>query len=144
LILLDANVLLYAYDASSPMQARAARWLEEALEGNDPVGLPWVAAWAFVRISTNPRVQERPLLVDEAMGVIDELKAHAQVVMVGPGRRHWSLLAEQMRAGNVRGSGTTDAVLAALALEQGARLASADVGFRRFPEVVWVNPFGAA
>ena len=142
MILLDANVLLYAYDASSLLQGKAARWLEQALDGNEPVGLPWLTAWAFVRIATNARVQERPLLVEEAMGVIDALKAHAQVVMVGPGRKHWLLLAEQMKASNVRGSGTTDAVLAALALEQGARLASADVGFRRFPGVVWMNPVG--
>lgn len=142
MILLDANVLLYAYDASSPKQEKAARWLEEALEGNEPVGLPWLTAWAFVRIATNARVQEQPLLVEEAMGVIEELKAHAQVVMVGPGRKHWKLMAEQMKVANVRGSGTTDAVIAALALEQGARLASADAGFRRFPEVVWVNPVG--
>lgn len=81
----------------------------------------------------NARVQERPLLVEEAMGVIEELESHAQVVMVGPRRNHLKMVI-------VRGSGTTDAVLAALALEQGARLASADVGFRRFPEVNWVNP----
>lgn len=142
MILLDANVLLYAYDATSPFQTKAARWLEEALEGNEPVGLPWLTAWAFVRIATNARVQERPLLVEEAMGVIEELKAHARVVMVGPGRKHWELLAAQMSVANVRGGGTTDAVLAALALEQGARLASVGVGFRRFPEVVWVNPVG--
>lgn len=140
MILLDANVLLYAYDATSLFQTKAARWLEEALEGNEPVGLPWLTAWAFVRIATNARVQERPLLVEEAMGVIEDLKVHAQVVMVGPGRKHWELLAAQMNVANVRGSGTTDAVLAALALEQGARLASADAGFLRFPEVVWVNP----
>lgn len=80
MILLDANLLLYAYDANSPLQKKAARWLEGVLGGNDAVGLPWVSAWAFVRIATNARVQETPLGVEEALGVIRGTGVSARAV----------------------------------------------------------------
>ena len=104
------------------------------------MGLPWVTAWAFVRISTNPRLNEHPLRAEEAISVIGELRAHPSVMMVNPGRRHEEVLLEQMRCAQVKGRETTGAVLASLAIEYGSTLASTDGGFRRFPDLHWVNP----
>jgi toxin-antitoxin system PIN domain toxin len=138
--LLDANILLYAYDRSSAAHLRVQEWLETLLSGKESVGLPWVTVWAFVRISTNPRLNEHPLRAEEALEIVGELRQHPLVVMVNPGRRHEEMLLEQMLKAQVRGRETTDAVLAALAIENGARLASTDVGFRRFTGLNWFNP----
>ena len=138
--LLDANILLYAYDRRSLAHVRMRLWLETLLSGKESVGLPWVTAWAFVRISTNPRLNEHPLRAEEAMAVLGELRRHPLVVMVNPGRRHEEMLLEQMLIAQVRGRETTDAVLASLAVENGARLASTDVGFRRFTGLNLFNP----
>ena len=137
---LDANILLYAYDKRSVQQSRMREWLERLLSGKDTVGLPWVTAWAFVRISTNLRLNEHPLKVEEAIAVIGKLRAHPLVLMVNPGRLHEDVLLAQMRSAQVQGRQTTDAVLAALAIENGATLASTDLGFRRFPDLSWLNP----
>ena len=93
-----------------------------------------------MRISTNPKLSEHSLQVEEAIAIIRELRAHPLIMMVNPGRRHEEILLEQMQRAQVRGRETTDAVLAALAIENGATLASTDAGFRRFPELRWVNP----
>lgn len=116
------------------------QWLEELLSGRESIGLPWLTAWAFVRISTNPRLNEQALAAEGALAIIGELRTHPLVTMVNPGRRHKEVLLEQMRLAQVRGRETTDAVLAALAIENGATLASVDVGFRRFAGWRWVNP----
>ncbi len=138
--LLDANILLYAFDDRANGHKRMRRWLEKSLSGRTTVGLPWVTVWAFIRISTNPRLNENPLRVAEAVAIIQDLQDNPLVVMVNPGRRHTEILLQQLQSAQVRGRETTDAVLAALAIENGATLASADVGFRRFPDLRWVNP----
>lgn len=140
MILLDANILLYAYDRRSPQYGPAREWLERLLSGKETVGLPWLTAWAFVRISTNPRLNDQPLRAEEAIAVIGELRAHPSVLMVNPGRQHEEILLKQMQCAQVKGRETADAVLASLAIEHGATLASTDAGFRRFPELHWVNP----
>ena len=140
MILLDANILLYAYDNKSPHHSIISRWFENLLACDETVGLPWLSAWAFVRIITNPRISSQPLLPQQALSVLTTLREHPHVAMVNPGRRHERLLLEQMIAAQVLGPQTTDAVLAALAIECGATLASTDVGFRRFPDLTWLNP----
>ena len=140
MILLDANILLYAYDKQSAQHSSVREWLESMLSGKETIGVPWVTAWAFVRISTNPRLTEKPLRAQEAISVIGELRGHPLVLMVNPGRRHEEVLLEQMLCAQVRGRETTDAVLAALAIENGATLATTDAGFRRFTELHWINP----
>ncbi|MEZ5356233.1 MAG: TA system VapC family ribonuclease toxin [Bryobacteraceae bacterium] len=142
MILLDANILLYAYDQHSPEHGKIRPWLEALLSGKETVGLPWVTAWAFVRIATNPRLNKQPLRAGEAMRILEELSAHPSVVMVNPGRSHREILLAQMRSAQVQGCETTDAVLAALAIEHGATLASTDAGFRRFPDLRWSTPLG--
>ena len=96
--LLDANVLLYAYDQFAAEHERSRDWLARLLSGTETVGLPWVSAWAFIRISTNPRLTEHPLAAAEAITVLAELRENPLVVMVNPGRQHQEILLEQMSA----------------------------------------------
>jgi hypothetical protein len=139
-VLLDANLLLYAVDRDSPYHARAAAWLTEALNGDRRVALPWQTIGAFIRISTHPRVTQRPLTAARAWKyVADWLDAPATWVPAA-GDRTVSLLADLVTKHNVTGNLVPDAQLAALALEIGAVVQSADSDFARFPEVRWNNP----
>jgi len=94
LILLDANLLLYAYHAGVAQHAAAKRWFENALAGADPVGLSWSTMLAFLRIGTNPRVFERPYSIEDAVGIVSSWLAHPAVAVVRPGERYWEVLRE--------------------------------------------------
>ena len=142
--LLDANVLLYAYNADAPEHERARGWLESLFASPEWIGLPWLTLWAFLRISTNPRLFPRPLRAEEAFGILDGWLRLPRVRVVEPGPRHLELL-ERLVIGNQAAGGLlTDAALAALAFEQGAVLASTDQDFSRFPDLRWMNPLGPA
>jgi len=140
MILLDANVLIYAVDAEAPQHAKARRWLEKTLSGDDAVGLPWIVALAFLRITTRTGVLRRQLSADQAVGFIDEWLAQPYVELVGPGAAHWPLLKKLLREAGAAGNLTTDAHLAALAIEAGWELATTDHDFRRFPGIRLLNP----
>lgn len=139
-MLVDANILLYAVDQDSPFHVAARDWLDDALNGARRVGLPWQSLWAFLRIVTNPRAVAEPLSPAQAWQYVDEwLTAPAAWVPV-PGRGHAALLAELVVGKDLRGSLVSDAVLAALCLEHGLEMISADSDFARFPEIRWNNP----
>ncbi len=143
-MIVDANILLYAADETSPVHAAARGWLEEALNGSRRVGLPWVSLTAFVRIATHPRATDRPLQPGGAWQIVEEwLDAPAAwVPEPGPGFRQ--ILGGLVRNMHLRGNLVSDAVLAALAIEFGMAIVSADSDFARFNEVEWVNPVGEA
>ncbi len=138
--LLDLNLLLYAVNNDSAHHRAAKHWLEAALGDDEPVALPWAVLLGFLRIATNKRILPRPLNVAQAVAVVDGWMAQTAVRVLSPGEDHWrilkSLLAETGTAGNL----TTDAHLAALAIENGATLYSTDTDFQRFPRLRWVNP----
>ena len=138
--LLDANILLYAYNVDAPQHQAARRWIEDLFSGSEWVGLPWITLWGFLRISTNPRVYPRPLTAGEAFGIVHGWLALDKVVVVQPGPRHAELLERLATVNRATGPLLTDAVLAALALEHGAVLASTDLDFSRFRELQWLNP----
>lgn len=138
--ILDANVLLYAYNADAPQHARCRRWLEALFAGPEWIGIPWLTLWAFVRIATNPRLSPTPLPVSDAFQIIRTLLAQPRARIVEPGGRHAQILERLAVENQAAGALLTDAVLAALAVEHGATLASTDRGFARFAEVAWVNP----
>lgn len=142
MILVDANILIYAVDSDSPHHAKARRWLEETLSGTTRVGLAWVVVLAFLRLTTNPAVVRRPLAVERAMGYVDEWLEQPFVELVGPGEKHWPLLRTLLTATGAAGNLTSDAHLAALALECSAEIGSSDRDFGRFPGVRHVNPLG--
>ena len=137
--LLDVNILLYAHNQHSPEGPKIRNWLDN-LDDQVWIGLPWLTIWGFLRISSNPRVFPNAWDIDHAFSLISSWIARPNVVIVEPGRRHAELLREMVTQYQVRGPLVTDAVLAALALEHGATLASTDQSFRRFDRISWVNP----
>jgi uncharacterized protein len=138
--LLDANILLYAYDSDSSHHAACRSWLEAAFNSEEIVALPWQTLLAFVRICTNPRATKRPLKSAEACEIVSGWLNQVNVSVIGAGERFWELLKNQLLEAQVTGPLVTDAALAALALEHGATLCSVDKDFRRFRGLKLVDP----
>jgi uncharacterized protein len=139
-ILVDANVLLYAYQPRSEYHQGCRAWVEEAFSGEEPVCLAWVSVLAFVRISTNPRIFEAPLRTAEAVAVVSSWLARPSVSVLEAGEECWEILRELLVEAQVTGPLVMDAFLAALALENGATLATTDRDFARFPQLKIKNP----
>lgn len=139
-MLVDANILLYAVDETSQQHHAARRWLEDALNGDRRVGLPWLSLAAFVRISTHPRALHSPLSAGEAWAHVEDWLDAPVAWVPQPGRGHRDILGRLVRDLDLRGNLVTDAVLAALCLEHGLRIVSADSDFARFKELDWINP----
>ena len=140
MILLDANVLIYAYNAVESQHEKTKKWLDDVLASSEWIGLPWVTAWAFLRISTNPRAFRTPLSREQAFQIVNDFLNQPQVTSVEPGAQHLEILRRLAADHQIAGPLMTDAVLAALALEHGADLASTDQGFSRFKTLRWRNP----
>ena len=140
MILIDANLLLYAYHPRAREHDASRRWLEATLSGSELVRIAWLSVWAFLRLSTNPRVFERPLSVREAEAVVFSWFALPVVGVLEPGERHWEILRRLMHEGQASGPLVMDAALAALAIEHGATLHTTDRDFARFPGLKWTNP----
>ena len=138
--LLDANILLYAYDSDSAHHSVCRSWLETTLNSEEIVALPWQTLLAFVRICTNSRATKKPLQSAEACKIVSTLLHQANVSVIGAGERFWELLQDQIREAQVTGPLVTDAALAALALEHGATLCSVDRDFRRFRGLKLIDP----
>ena len=138
--IVDVNVLLYASQADAPQHKAALAWLNELFAGPDLIGLPWIVLWAFVRLSTNSRLWPKPMPAVTAFEHIREWLSQPGVVIVQPGPRHAEILERLVIENRVVGGLVSDAVLAALALENGAVLASTDRDFSRFTNLRWVNP----
>lgn len=136
----DLNLLLYAVNRDSAHHARAKSWLEQALSGDEPVAVPWAVLLGFLRLATSPRVFRKPLAPGQAVDVVDGWLARPQVVPLTPGDEHWRILRELLEQSGTAGNLTTDAHLAALAIEHGAELCSTDGDFARFRHLRWVNP----
>lgn len=139
-MIVDANVLLYAVDDRSHFHAAARGWLEDAMNGVERVGLPWVSLLAFQRIITHPRATAHPLSPAQAWSYIaDWLDADLAWVPT-PGARHRAVLESLLVDGDLRGNLVTDAHLAALAIEHGTGICSFDSDFARFGRLRWINP----
>lgn len=138
--LTDVNLLLYAHDAASVHHQRARSWLEERLSGADTFAFSWTVIVGFLRLATNHRVFEQPLSAAEALDRIDGWLGQPCAIVLDPGPRHTQILRELLTPLGTAANLTTDAHLAALAIEHGARLCSADGDFARFPGLNWSNP----
>jgi uncharacterized protein len=139
-MLIDANLLLFAVDRSSPFHEATAVWLTGVLNGSRRVGIPWPSLAAFVRISTHPRASERPLSPEGAWRHVEAWLACDPVWIPGPTERHAETLGGLVVSYQLRGNLVSDAHLAALASEHGLTVFSADTDFARFREIQWVNP----
>jgi hypothetical protein len=138
--LVDANVLLYAYHRRAPQHERCRAWLEAEFSSGAAVRLSWLTIVAFLRISTNPRVFERPLSTAEAEGAVSSWLALPAVSTIDPGERYWGVLRDLLHRAQVTGPLVTDAALAALAIEHGAALCTTDRDFARFPGLRTLDP----
>jgi toxin-antitoxin system PIN domain toxin len=142
-IVVDANLLLYAYHPRAAEHEKSRAWLESVLSGSDLVRFAWLSLWAFLRIATNPRVFEQPLSAAEAEAAISSWLAQPVAGIIEPGERHWDILRGLVRDGQTTGPLVMDAVLAAIALEHGATVCTTDRDFSRFPGITWMNPLVA-
>lgn len=137
---IDLNILLYAVNRDAPLHRRAVTWWEGTLSGEESVGLPWVVVLGFLRLSTRSGLLPRPLDLEQALGVVEEWLVQPPCVMVHPGDRHWQILQDLLRQSGAAGNLTTDAHLAAIAMEHRATLCSSDRDFQRFAGLDLLNP----
>ncbi|MDQ2840723.1 MAG: PIN domain-containing protein, partial [Acidobacteriota bacterium] len=142
-IILDANLLLYAYDAGSPFHERSRAWLQTLFSGSIPVGIPWQTVGAFLRISTHLRLPGR-FSSGEALSIVSRWFDQPNVRALSPAHGHWALLSQMISEGQAQGPLVTDAQLAALAIEHGGVLHTTDRDFARFPGLRWKNPLAEA
>lgn len=140
MLVLDLNLLLYAVNRDAPLHTKARTWLEKTLNGDRTVALPWVVILGFLRLSTHPRVFRAPLTPENALRVADGWLACRNVRVLEAGREHWRILTRLLKETGTAGNLTTDAHLAALAIENGAELHSTDADFGRFRQLAWINP----
>jgi hypothetical protein len=139
-MLVDANILLYAVDDTSPFHDKAKAWLEAALNGTRRVALPWLSLTAFLRIATNPRALAEPLRPDEAWELVEAWLDAPTAWLAEPGAGHREILGRLVRELDLRAGLISDAALAALCIEHGLTIVSADSDFARFTEIDWFNP----
>jgi toxin-antitoxin system PIN domain toxin len=142
-ILVDANLLIYAQVSSFPQHLLAREWLDRQLNGTAPVGLAWTSLVAFLRIVTNPRVFDRPLPTGDAWRQVKAWLACEQIWMPSPTGRHAELLDQFLALPGVYGNLVPDAHLAALAVEHGLTLCSTDGDFARFTGLRWLDPISS-
>jgi toxin-antitoxin system PIN domain toxin len=140
----DVNLLLYAADETAKLHEPALAWIEDTLSGAETVAFAWVALLGFVRLTTNPRSIASPWNVEQALDVVDAWLAQPVATIVQPTHRHAAVLRDLLTPLGAGGNLTSDAHLAALAVEHGATLYSSDNDFSRFAGLRWVDPLAAA
>jgi toxin-antitoxin system PIN domain toxin len=142
--LLDANILIYAVNADAPLHNAAKGWIEEALSEGETVAFAWSVMLAFLRLSTRAGLFRNPLTPHEAFDVIHSWLDHPDVTIINPGPNHFVVLERILDPIGTAGNLTSDAHLAALAIENGAELCSCDADFARFAGLRWRNPLKPA
>jgi toxin-antitoxin system PIN domain toxin len=140
MLVIDANLLIYAYHAESAEHAAARAWLEGIMSGTEAVALPWLSILAFLRITTHQRIFERPLSMIQAQEFVASWLERPQVHAVEAGADFFAILSTLLASAQIKGAMVSDAALAALAIEHGATLYTTDRDFARFPGLKWVNP----
>jgi toxin-antitoxin system PIN domain toxin len=138
--ILDANLLLYAVNKDAALHSPAKRWLEMTLSGDETVGFSWNVILAVLRLTTRPGVFQKPLSIEQAFDLIAGWVDHPRALLVHPGPRHFAVFRSLITPLGTGGNLTSDAHLAALAVEHNAELCSCDNDFARFPGLDWRNP----
>jgi len=142
MIMPDANILIYAVNQEAEWHLPAKSWWEDTLSGQQVVGIPWVVAMAFLRITTHRRIFATPLTPIQAIEQLDTWLDQPAARLISPRDKHWSILRNLLKQTGMAGNLTTDAHIAALAIEQGYTVYSADNDFKRFPGLEHINPLG--
>jgi len=140
MILPDLNLLLYAYNPHVPQHDRAKSWWEDAMRGEELIGLPNEVSLGFVRIATNPRLGNAAVALETARAVAEDWLQLPQVRVLTPDADHFTRVMNLMDQAMGSGALLSDAALAAYAMANRAKLCSNDSDFARFPELDWVNP----
>lgn len=143
MILPDINLLIYAHDETSMYHSRARQWWENQLNGSQMIGLSWVTLLGFIRLLTNPRIYQNPFSATEVLAIVKTWLEQPHVKIMHPSEQHFTLLANLIEQIGAAGNLTTDAHLAALAIERGLILQTTDADFARFPGLKWNNPLKA-
>jgi toxin-antitoxin system PIN domain toxin len=139
-IIPDVNILVYAHNSRAREHAQAREWWEKTLASPRPIGMPWVTILGFIRVMTHRAILENPMHVKDAIRRVRAWLDHSHVQILAPGDQHAEILFELLAHLGTAGNLTTDAHLAALAIEYQAELVSADADFARFPGLRWFNP----
>jgi uncharacterized protein len=140
MIVVDVNLLIYAINQDSPDHQKAKSWLESAISGTETVGLPWIVVLAFLRLTTRTGFFQKPLTVNAAFDLVDAWLRQPSVTVPEPTARHLQTMRDLISPLGAGGNLTSDAHLAALAVEHGAELCSTDNDFGRFSRLRWRNP----
>lgn len=143
MILIDANLLIYVVNKDAPEHEAAQRWFESAIADNEVMGFAWIVILTFLRITTMPRLFQRPLTVMESLQIVEAWLGHPGVTIVHPGESHPQILHDLLIKVGTAGNLTTDAHIAALAIEHHAELCTVDRDFAKFPGLRWRNPLGS-
>lgn len=143
MIVVDANLLIYSYDTASPHHKKSRLWLEDVFSGAEIVGLPWQSVGAFLRVMTNPKLHGRQYSLDEAMEIVEAWMGQSNVRILTATDDHWFHFRRMIVEGNASGTLVSDAEIAALTVEYGGVLHTADRDFARFPGLRWVNPLAS-
>lgn len=140
MIVVDVNILIYAYNAGAPQHRVARQWVENAFTGGEHIGLPWAVAHAFLRLTTDGPSMTKPFSIEEASAIVEDWLGAPAVTMLSPGVRYWPILRDLIIGNGLRGSLISDAHIAALAIEHDASVCTTDRDFRRFANVRVINP----
>ena len=143
MILVDANLLIYAHVTVFQQHQRARNWLDAQLNGNSPVGLPWHTLLAFLRVVTNPRIFQTPENMTNAWKQVEDWLDCELAWIPEPTERHRPVIASLLTGSRIQANLVPDAHLASLAIEHGLILCSSDGDFGRFPNLRWQNPLAA-
>jgi toxin-antitoxin system PIN domain toxin len=141
MILIDVNLLIYAVNEDAALHSKAKLWLEAAMSGTETVGLSWNVQLAFLRVTTRPGLFRNPIPLPSAFDLVGAWLDQPCVTVIHPSARHFRILRDLLLSTGTGGNLTSDAHLAALAIEHGAELCSTDDDFARFPGLEWRNPF---
>lgn len=138
--IVDINLLIYAINKDAPHHSRAKKWLEDCLSDDEPFGFAWIVILGFLRIVTNGRIMPTPLMPEVAIDFVNDWLQQPPSLTVVPTHQHWAIFKELILPLGIAANLTSDAHLAALAIEHGARLYSTDNDFSRFRTLRWTNP----
>ncbi|MBI4202297.1 MAG: type II toxin-antitoxin system VapC family toxin [Chloroflexi bacterium] len=141
MLLLDVNILVYAYREDAPDHRRFKDWLEGLINGGQTYGMSELVLSGFLRIVTHPAIFIPPSPMQNALAFVEQVKSPPNCVVLQPGPRHWQTFTRLCQTNDVRGNLVPDAYLAALAIESGSEWISTDSDYARFPELKWRRPF---